>query len=84
MAVLDDDRRARQCGQIGDLIPQPAVGQAGDQIGQRFAFDAGHQYPVDLDAVVATRKRLGDEADLREKNRRRPRLQQEFDRAGLP
>lgn len=34
VAVLDDNCRARKRGQIGDLIAKPALGQAGDQIGQ--------------------------------------------------
>ena len=64
VAVLDDDRRARQRGQIGDLIAQLAAGQAGDQIGQGFAFHAGEQPPVDDEAVVAARQRPPHGADL--------------------
>lgn len=36
---------------------------------------AGSQHAADVDTLIA---------DLREVHRRRPRLQQEFDRAGLP
>ena len=36
---------------------------------------AGSEYAAEVDWLIA---------ELRESNRRRPRLQQEFDRAGLP
>ena len=36
---------------------------------------AGSEYETEIDHFIA---------ELREANRRRPRLQQEFDRAGLP
>jgi len=39
------------------------------------ALAAGSEYAAEVDALIT---------ELRETNRRRPRLQQEFDRAGLP
>ena len=39
------------------------------------ALAAGSEYAPEIDHFIA---------ELREANRRRPRLQQEFDRAGLP
>lgn len=32
VAILHNNDRARQCGQIGELITQPAAGEPGDRI----------------------------------------------------
>jgi hypothetical protein len=51
--------RARRGGgtwendEIGESVAELSAGEAGRQVGQRFAFNGGDQSPVDSDVVVA-------------------------------
>ena len=47
VAVLDDDRGARQCRQLGHREAELAAGQTGHEVDQGFAFDRGHQPPAE-------------------------------------
>ena len=64
VAVLDHDRGAGQGGQLAQGEPQPAAGQAGDQVGQRLALHRGDRLAVDGDRVVPARQAAAHGADL--------------------
>ena len=56
VAILDDQRRPGQGGQLSQGVGQPAGEQAAGEIGERFPLDRRDDDAVELDRIVAGRE----------------------------